>query len=256
MSLIAVTGAKGSPGTTTAAIALAAVWPTRPLLADCDPAGGDIALRVPMLSEPATSGGGLLAYAAELRHGGDHPVWPHVRHAAGGLDVLAGLDASEQAVAVGIGWTAIADGLARLDDGDTDVLADIGRLTADSLAAPVGDRADLVIVVTRAHVGMLVHLRRELRRLSATRPEAVAVLVVADLRETTAVRDVQRAVETSGVPHPIPVVGPLVPDRDPTSLRSGTPSRRSLLVRSARALGPQLQTLATRQRTPEPAHGR
>ncbi len=256
MSLIAVTGVKGSPGTTTATIALAAVWPTRPLLADCDPAGGDIALRVPLPDATATSGG-LLAFAADLRHGQHQPVWPHVRRAAGGLDVLTGLDGSEQAVAIGAGWTAIADGLARLDDGDdTDVLADVGRLTADSLGAPLLDRADLVVVVTRARVGMLVHLRRELRRLGANRPRAMAVLVVADLRETAAVRDTQRAVETSGAPGPIPVLGPLVPDRDVVSTHRGVRLDRGLLVRTARALSPQLHALATRERTPEAAHGR
>ena len=48
MSLIALTSAKGSPGVTTAALAVALTWPlgspgSRVLLLDADMAGGDIA---------------------------------------------------------------------------------------------------------------------------------------------------------------------------------------------------------------------
>jgi len=41
MSLIALAAAK-SAGVTTSALALAGVWPGPVLLAECDPAGGDI----------------------------------------------------------------------------------------------------------------------------------------------------------------------------------------------------------------------
>jgi len=43
VALIAVAADKGAPGVTTACIALAAVWPRQVLLAECDPAGGDLA---------------------------------------------------------------------------------------------------------------------------------------------------------------------------------------------------------------------
>ena len=45
--LIAVAADKGAPGVTTTAVALAAVWPRPVLLAECDPAGGDIVYRLP-----------------------------------------------------------------------------------------------------------------------------------------------------------------------------------------------------------------
>lgn len=38
--------AKGGPGVTTAAVALAAVWPRSAIVAECDPSGGDLALRL------------------------------------------------------------------------------------------------------------------------------------------------------------------------------------------------------------------
>ena len=45
--LIAVAADKGAPGVTTTAVTLAAVWPRPVLLAECDPAGGDIAYWLP-----------------------------------------------------------------------------------------------------------------------------------------------------------------------------------------------------------------
>ena len=47
MALIAVAADKGAPGVTTTALALAAVWPRPVLLAECDPAGGDLVYRLP-----------------------------------------------------------------------------------------------------------------------------------------------------------------------------------------------------------------
>ncbi|MCP5854114.1 hypothetical protein NL323_29700, partial [Klebsiella pneumoniae] len=46
MSLIVLGAAKGAPGVTTAAVALAAVWPRSAVVAECDPSGGDLALRL------------------------------------------------------------------------------------------------------------------------------------------------------------------------------------------------------------------
>src|ERR1700733_5524315 len=47
MALIAVAADKGAPGVTTTALSLAAVWPRPVLLAECDPAGGDLVYRLP-----------------------------------------------------------------------------------------------------------------------------------------------------------------------------------------------------------------
>jgi len=47
MSLIAFASVKGSPGVTTTVLALASVWPTSQhlIVAELDPAGGDLATR-------------------------------------------------------------------------------------------------------------------------------------------------------------------------------------------------------------------
>ena len=65
MALVAVASGKGAPGVTTASVVLAAVWPRPVLMAECDPAGGDLVYRFPAADggrlEP---GRGLLSLAA------------------------------------------------------------------------------------------------------------------------------------------------------------------------------------------------
>ena len=70
MTVVALTSAKGSPGVTTTALGLATAWPSvhpnrRVLLAEVDPAGGDIAAGY--LRGEAQAGRGLLALAAAAR---------------------------------------------------------------------------------------------------------------------------------------------------------------------------------------------
>ena len=81
MALIAIASDKGAPGVTTAALALAAVWPRPVLLAECDPAGGDLVYRF-----PAVGGGhldprrGVLSLAVVARRGMQpQQVWEHVQ---------------------------------------------------------------------------------------------------------------------------------------------------------------------------------
>jgi len=81
MALIAVAADKGAPGVTTTALALAAVWPRPVLLAECDPAGGDLVYRL-----PAADGGrldqrrGLLSLAVAARRGlQPHQAWEHTQ---------------------------------------------------------------------------------------------------------------------------------------------------------------------------------
>ena len=62
MSLVVVSAGKGSPGVTTTALALSAVWPRPALLMECDPAGGDLPYFMPAADGGVlspTRGGGL-----------------------------------------------------------------------------------------------------------------------------------------------------------------------------------------------------
>ena len=108
--LVAVASAKGSPGVTTTARVLASVWPDEVLLADLDPAGGDVALlgRAPggRVLDPDR---GLLSLAADARRGlGADAVGHHVQQLEGGLDVLCGVSGPDQVTGIGPVWPAHA----------------------------------------------------------------------------------------------------------------------------------------------------
>lgn len=259
MALIAVASAKGSPGTTTLALAVAALWPRPVLLADCDPAGGDVALRMPGPDGSALDADrGLVSLAAVARRG-LHPdqVGGHVQAVAGGLDVLAGVGRPEQAQAGAGVWRDLGGCLDSIDG--IDVVADCGRLGGGlptgrgdvprpdapgvGIVTPVLAAARLVVLVCRPEVTSVVHLRDRLAVLNGVlRPEAVdgvpiAVVVVArpdDRSGPAGVRDVL----AREYPH-VRVVGQVADDPKGAAFFNGTPGRRAartLLVRSARDL--------------------
>ena len=123
MTVIALASVKGSPGVTTAALAIAARWPAgrKVLLVEADPFGGDLAPRY-----GATVTGGLASLlAAARRELTPEAVWDHVHELPGGLAVLFGLAGVRQAAANENVWPAIATALAELD---ADVVVDAGRL--------------------------------------------------------------------------------------------------------------------------------
>lgn len=148
MSLLALTSAKGSPGVTTAALALATVWPRRVVVAECDPAGGDIVAGY--LQAHTAASDGLLALAMGLRRGrADLDAHAVALDPDGRRLLLPGLRDPAQAATVTPLWPRLADVFAGLDTAElpTDVLADCGRLdpvgSSDALLA----RADLVLLV-------------------------------------------------------------------------------------------------------------
>ena len=103
MGMVAVASAKGSPGVTTAALLFAALWPRPSVMVECDPSGGDVALRMPGIDgEPLDPNPGLLNLVAA----GRKSLYPelvsqHVEQIVGGLDVVTGMTAPEQASGLG-----------------------------------------------------------------------------------------------------------------------------------------------------------
>jgi hypothetical protein len=137
MSLVALASLKNSPGVTTTALALGAVWPAerRVLVAELDPAGGDVAGRFRLPGEP-----GLLALCtAARRHDPAHRVWQFCQRLPGGLAVLTAPHAA-------LATPGLADAFAGVD---ADVLADCGRLGPGSLALDVVRKADALLLITR-----------------------------------------------------------------------------------------------------------
>ncbi|MGI4895394.1 MAG: hypothetical protein ACRYF3_09795 [Janthinobacterium lividum] len=124
MAIVSLLSAKGSPGVTTSALLIAALWPRPVLLLDADPGGGDIAVRV-----PAADGGilnaerGLLPLLTSARRGlSADDVLAQAQPVSGGTAVVCGLTSPEQAIAAAQTWPTLAAAVAELgrDPGERD----------------------------------------------------------------------------------------------------------------------------------------
>jgi hypothetical protein len=263
VALIVLVSAKGSPGATTAALALAAVWPRPVLLAELDPAGGDIAAG--FLRADARPSGGLLEVALAARR----DLAPaevlarclRLSEDAEGVLLLPGLVDPGHAAALAPVWPQVAAalrGLAETDPG-YDVLADAGRAPAAPALVAAADRVLLVLRPTLVQVHHAGHQLADLRHLRIEDPShldgpadgrmdgagspAVGLLLVGD--RPYGPSEVQAALGA-------PLAGVLAHDpRAASALTDGTARGRwfdrSPLVRSAR------QVAATIAR-PGPAH--
>jgi hypothetical protein len=248
MSLIAIAADKGSPGVTTASVALAAIWPRPVLLAECDPSGGDLVYRL-----PAANGGpldprrGLLNVAVAARRGLEpHQVWEQSQKLHGGLDVLAGVSGAEQGAGLELLWGAVGKVLAGVPQAD--VIADCGRLGADGPIYDLLAEAASVVLLSRATVGEVIRLRDRTAALAAAlgkrgRPAVrVNVVVVADYKNIgSAVEQVGHALRHSGVPGHV-IGGLAYEPRSAEQLRGewGGKLDKSMFIRTARAIAADL----------------
>lgn len=202
MALVAIASAKGSPGATTTALVMGALWPRPVVVAECDTAGSDVAVRMAAADGGVLDGGrGLVTLAAAGRRGlRSDLVLNHTQQALGGLDVLIGLRTPEQAAGVGNMWPqlgSVFDGLEGYD-----VLADLGRCGAQTPQNAIMRSARLLIMVCRADPTSVVHMRERInvlaQDLDPTNPSGVpiGVVVVADPRkQREAVRETFQALE-------------------------------------------------------------
>jgi hypothetical protein len=248
MALIAVAADKGAPGVTTAAVALAAVWPRPVLLAECDPAGGDLIYRL-----PAAGGGrldprrGLLSLAVSVRRGNQSgSAWEHAQKLHGGLDVLVGVASAEQGAGLEHMWDQVGMALSGLPGAD--VIADCGRLGPDGRYYDLLARAQAVLLVTRASLADLVRLRDRAAPIDAAirghggAPGRLGVVVVADHRHFgSALGEVRQVL--SGPACPVRVLGGLAHEPRSADMLSGEwggKLDKTLLIRTARAVAADL----------------
>ncbi|HLR96402.1 MAG TPA: hypothetical protein VK053_17900 [Jiangellaceae bacterium] len=252
--LIALASAKGSPGVTTTATALAMTWQRDVVLADLDPAGGDVALRARTPNEDVLDPDvGLLSLAAAARRGlAPEEVPEHLQVIDGGTHVLAGVTRPEQVTGIGAVWTTIGSALRAVPE--TDVLVDCGRVTPGTPVLPVITAADALVVVVRPSLDSYAHVRDRLRWLSgpmqleqpgATGASSVGVLVVADPGERTVTQDLDRLLQHEGLP--VRVLGRIGRDKRAAEALAGRWSRRlnrSLLMRSAREVRDSIAELS------------
>lgn len=262
MPLISVVSLKGSPGVTTAALALATVWPAqRRLLAELDPAGGDLGVRLAL-----PTGGGLAGLAtATRRPESRQSVWPFAHELAGGLWVLPAPPGAEQAsaclrtlAAAGVLHRLAADAAA----GDAVVIADCGRLDPGSLCERAGVLAGVVLVVVRPHLSDLAHVAG---RLDAIKQQADMTGLVLIAGAGLPHADPAYPPEEVSQALNAPVLGSLPADpRGAAVLTAGRgqqirAGRRLPLIRAARALveavAVTLPPASEAAPGPAPAHG-
>jgi hypothetical protein len=258
VALVSFLSAKGSPGVTTTALLSAALWPHPAVLLDADPAGGDVAARV-----PAADGGvldpdrGLLPLLTSARRGlTGVQVLEQTQAVAGGTRVVRGLAGPEQSLAAGQGWSALATAVTDLRHGEvpTDALVDAGRVGAEAVHLDLLRAADAVALVVRADTASVLHARERLRVLGGAlrRPDGLlprcGVVVVGDLRRRDAAEaaavltDVGDWVEDFGR-LPLDAAGARVFDGART-----TRPERTALVRAGRAVVAALSAAAHGER--------
>jgi hypothetical protein len=252
--VIALVSGKAAPGVTTAVCVLASVWPRPVLVADCDPAGGDVLAG--WLSPWLTEGWlradiGLLSFATSTRHapaGTAQALRGHCQHvyAAPRVWLLAGVRDAAQGASVGEpGWTRLADALAEISV-EMDVLVDCGRLGPAS-PWPVLAGAGTVLVAAQPTFRGVAGARAAIGGLDRrVDPAALGLLVCATNSAGRPAREAARALE-------LPLLVQLPHDPAAASVFSdgAGPSRgldRSPLVRAARTAADRLLA-----RSPDPA---
>lgn len=245
--LIALAADKGAPGVTTTTVALAAVWPRPVLLAECDPAGGDLVYRL-----PGQGGGrldprrGLLSLAVAARRD-LHPaqLWTHAQKLRGGLDVLLGVTSAEQGAGLEPLWGPVGSALAGLPQAD--VIADCGRLGPDGPHYDLLAHATAVVLITRPRLGEVVRLRDRAEAVSLAlhqrggRGARIGVLVVAGHREFS--RALAEVGQVLGRDSGVSVLGGIAFEPRSAELLRGEWGGRldkSLLIRTARGVAGQL----------------
>ena len=248
MALIVIAADKGAPGVTTTALALAAVWPRRVLLAECDPSGGDLVYRFPAAQgnslDPRR---GLLTLAVAARRGlQPGQLWEHTQKMAGGLDVLTGVINAEQGAGLASLWGPLGGLFAGMSGGD--VIADCGRLGVDGPQYDLIAQAAVVLLVTRPTPGDVIRLRDRAAAVASAvnargrRGFTSAVAVIADQRTLKATAaEVGQTLTQGNVP--AGMVGGLANDPKGAELLRGEWGGRldkTLLIRTARETAQQL----------------
>ena len=238
--LYALVSGGGSPGVTTAAIALALSWPAPAIVAECDPSGGDILAG--LLAGHLPAGQGLMEHAIEAGRSGQAAA-VNLGAQLRPLDndrttmVLPGLTDPRQAAGLASAWPAVAATLAAQR---ADVIADCGRLDA-GVGQPLA-------ILSVARIVAIV-LRPTLRQVWSARPrvEMISQLLGGSSRLTLlltgpgthSAREVAHALS-------LPVAAALPADSRAASLLSdGVGGQRQFrggpLMRSATAAGQALR---------------
>ena len=232
--LVAVGGGKGGPGATTLAVGLAGAWAAAGhsvLLADLDPAGGDVAAHLPA-GDARRGVGPLLGLAGGRVDAG--AVWAEAVEARPGLRVLAGLPRPDTAGLLTTQAAASLLAAARRLDRVELLVVDTGRLLPGSAAADVVGAADVGVLAVRADLPGALAAQRALDAAPAGAELAVVAVAVPRRRSG----DVAELAEALGLP--LAGVVPADPGGVRAAVERGHPPTRGRLGRAYAALAAQL----------------
>jgi hypothetical protein len=160
---VALSGDKGSPGVTTAALALASAWEGHAIAVEANPAGGDLAIRLHPRGSALPETPTVLSVATAARGEREKdPVGTHAHTLNSTTAVVPGGLLAEQMANI-VDWSPLADALVCCE---SPVFVDVGHLHSSSPMLGVAARADLVIVVARPDMSSVVRLRERLVRMA------------------------------------------------------------------------------------------
>lgn len=245
--LTVLTSGKAAPGVTTSTWALALTWPRSVLVADCDPAGGDMAPG--LLAGRVSTEHGLLSWSTSARRGipamtaatmfAQHvfqlPERPEAWFMPGFTNATQGFSFTEEvwerlALALERSWASIG----------RDAVVDAGRLVGERGNWPVLRAADHVLLAVRPSVrsvhaaqDTITKLRYELGDL-----EKVSALVVGAGPYSPAEVAASLQIELGGTLPDDRAVAVMLSDGAAGSL--GRAMHRSPLLKAAAALGKRL----------------
>ena len=258
--LIVVGAAKGSPGASTTALALAARWPRPALLVEADPSGADLiySLLAPGRQAMLTGQRTIMQMAASS----PHAITPALVHAytqvaEGDLRVLLGPPDPTQAGLAARCWPALARVLTNLpgtDNAPMDVIVDAGRWSESPVHEELAAAASQLVTVAWPTAGDLraaARLRDRVNLLTAWRgragamPLRVNVVVRTPLRGAKSVLG-QAQRDLADLKLPADVLGPLGEERNPPVLLGGQLGRGDLAKSAAQLVA----ALATRPAAP------
>jgi hypothetical protein len=253
MALIALASAKGSPGVTTAALALALTWTNPVVIAECDPSGGSV-LPGFLRGQLGSDRGLMPLAAAELRSERlSVDFWRHlVDFDPPGQQrlLLPGISEPAQAGSLAPIWGRLATFFTGLEmRHNYDVIADCGRLTTVHPPTPVLHAADVVLLAVRPELPSIAAGAAALRTLRVSLAEhgsgadTLGLLIIG--------AGTYSGVEI-GKQLGVPVVLDLpADDRSARALTLGGTVRHAWpLLKRAGSLEPELRTMISRRRRP------
>jgi hypothetical protein len=251
MALFVLMSARGAPGVTTTALALALLWPRPTVLLEADVSGSS-SVAAGYLRGTLRPQRGLINLAVAHRSGTLGP--DSIREQAVALTddesrwlVPALANADQVGSMTGELWDRVGATLTAVSRAGTDVIVDAGRAGAVNGPEPLLRYADLVLLVVRTSLDAVVSARARVGQLrgaaadSVPGVDALGLLLVGDGRPHRA-GDVSKAVG-------LPVIATVSHDEANAQVLShGAPrSRRfdtSPLVRSIRSAADEVQRAA------------